>query len=386
MAKGTIRKRSKKKDSWGIQVYIGKNRSTGKREFHTETVVGTRVDAQQRLRTVLTYFKGNVYAPRSDVTVFKFLEQWLQEYGRSRLRPRTIAGYRGYLKRYMPVWLGVKKMVEVRAPDITRMEAEMLEGGGVDGEALSARTVLQMHRILSSAFEYAVKNELVKRNVVKIVMPPKFEGFETNSLDWSGVTRLLGCVDDPRFRALVSLALQTGLRRAELLGLQWRDFDSERMQMSVRRSWVRIQGVGLRVQPTKSGKSRVVALMIESFHAVGELRTADAAADGFVFSDDGERAWDPDTVTKRFKGYARAAGFPRLRFHDLRHTHASLMLSSGVHEKVVSERLGHSSIRVTLDSYSHVFPTVQREAMERFREGWREKLLRVGGAEGASCG
>ena len=386
LAKGTIRKRSKKKNSWEIQVYLGKDRSTGKRYFHTETVAGTKADAQRRLCKILIDFKGDVYSPRSRMTVFEFLERWLEEYGRLRLRPRTLVGYRAYLQRYMPVWLGEKKMVDVRAPDITRMEAEMRDGGGVDGGALSGRTVLQMHRILSSAFEYAVKNELVKRNVVKIVQPPKFDGFEIKSLDWNGVTRLLGCVDDPRFRALVVLALQTGLRRSELLGLRWHDFDLGSMQMSVRRSWVRIKGAGLCVQPTKSRKSRVVGLMIESVDAVGELRTADAVADGFVFSDDGERAWDPDGVTKRFKYYARSAGFPRLRFHDLRHTHASLMLSRGVHEKVVSERLGHSSIIITLDLYSHVLPTMQREAMERFREGWREELPGFVGAEGVSCG
>ena len=387
MATGNIRQRSKRKDSWTIQVFLGQDSETGKRDFHSETIRGTKAEAQRRLRELLAEVERKTFVRPTNVTLEAFLDRWLDEYGESRLRSRTIGGYRSYIARYVPGWLSRKRVVDVRAEDISRFEMNLRRGGGEGGRALSGRTVLQMHRILSSAFTYAVRQGVVGRNVVTAVEPPRIERFEGGALEWDDVGRLLGVIEEGVFRTLVLLALQTGLRRSELLGLQWRDVDFARRQLSVRRARVRVKGVGLRVEGTKSGKSRVVDVPEDSVEAL--LGMGKGEGHGFVFGNEDGVGWDPDWVTRRFKVYVDRAGFLGFRFHDLRHTHASLMLAGGVHLKIVSERLGHSGIGITGDLYSHVLPTVQLDAVERFGVSWRERLAngwqkvgKEGGPEG----
>ena len=264
---------------------------------------------------------------------------------------------------------------EVTSLDIERLESRLLREGGRDGKGLSRRTVLQLHRILSSAFNYGVRMRLVARNAMDLVEAPKPARFEVETLRWEDVERLLDVVDDERFRGLVTLALQTGLRRSELLGLQWGDIDFDSGALSVRRGWVKVDGVGGVLEPPKSGRQRVVELPGESLEMLGSLKgSVGGEAGGFVFGGKGGVPMDPGWVSRRFKRYAKEAGFLEMRFHDLRHTHASLLLSDGVHLKVVSERLGHSGVGITGDLYSHVLPTVQLEAVERFGASWRSRL------------
>ena len=357
-----------------LQIFLGQDSQTGKRKFHNETVRGSRSDAERRLRELLRDLDRGAFVRPSKVTVGDFLERWLEEYGRARLRSRTIQGYRNYLGRYLPEWLGRKRMMDVRAEDVSRFEAVLMRGGARNGGELSGRTVLQMHRILSSAFTYAVRQGVVRGNVVRGVEPPKFKRFEAEALDWDDVGRLLAVIDDYEFRVFVVLALQTGLRRSELLGLQWRDVDVGRRLLAVRRCWIRVTGIGLQVEGTKSGRSRVVDVPEDAVDGLDAMRGEGVGGERFIFERDVGIAWDPDAVTRRFRSYASLAGFGSLRLHDLRHTHASLMLAGGVHLKVVSERLGHSSVGITGDLYSHVLPTVQLEAVERFGESWRERL------------
>ena len=314
--------------------------------------------------------------PRSALTVGELLEKWLTEHGQARLRARTLWGYQGYIDRYLPRWLERKRVTDVRLGDISELEASLLVEGGKGGRKLSGTTVLQFHRILSSAYTYGVRLGIIERNVVQVVEPPKTDRYEEESLDWEGVERLLDMVKGEVFRTLVLVALQTGLRRSELLGLQWRDVNFAGRQLSVRRAWVRVGRKDKRLEATKSGQSRVVDLPEESVEALLAMRAGDEDSGevGFLFRENGSDPLDPDLVTQRFKAIAKKVGLGGIKLHDLRHTHASLMLSGGVHLKLVSERLGRSRVGITADLYSHVLPTVQLEAMERFGGLWRSRL------------
>ena len=181
-------------------------------------------------------------------------------------------------------------------------------------------------------------------------------------------------ITDRLYHTLVLLAIQTGLRRSELLGLRWTDVDLHTGALSVQRALIKLPSGKMVVTPPKAGRGRVVVLPGESVLALRshkELQQADPQENGnFIFCHSNGNPLHPDLMTQTFKRITTKAGVDGLRFHDLRHTHASLMLTQGVHLKIVSERLGHSSIGITGDLYSHVLPTVQQEAVERFGAAW----------------
>ena len=256
------------------------------------------------------------------------------------------------------------------------MESNLLKKGSVGGKPLSSKTVLQAHSVLSSALSGAVETGVLAVNVARSVVRPKAERYEASSLSWADIDVLLGSLGDGPFRTAVIVAMFTGLRRSEIAGLQWKDVDFSGSSISVRRAVVRGRDSRLYVSPTKNGRGRVVALSSECLDELRRHRDRVLSAGGakFVFVGREDGPVDPDNWTKRFSRLSKRAGLEGLRFHDLRHTHASLMLADGVHLKVVSERLGHSSIAITADLYSHVAPTVQREAAERFGAAWRSSV------------
>ena len=372
MARGSIRQRSKsRRDSWTVQVYLGVDPETGKKRYRSEAVRGTRAQAQRRLTELLRQLDTGTLSSPSGLTVGEYLDDWLRDYVRIRVRPRTLEGYRDYVRLHIVPRIGRSSLERLTPRQVQEMEGEMLRAGGRGGQGLSPRTVLQAHRILSNSLKNAVKLGLIGRNVAEAVEPPRTARYEVRTLTWAESLRLLEGVDDPLFRTVFLLAVQTGLRRSELLGLQWRDVDLEARFLSVRRGLIKLASGAVELTEPKSGRGRVVALVDESVQALVSHRERHPGNGGFVFCHSEGRPLDPDLVTRTFRRAVRWAGLERFRFHDLRHTHASLFLSEGIHLKVVSERLGHSSIAITGDIYSHVLPTVQREAVERFGAAWR---------------
>ena len=369
--RGSIRQRSKvRKNSWTVQVYLGVDPATGKKRYRSEAVVGTRAQAQRRLTELLRELDtGGVPGP-SGLTVGEYLAGWLRDISAPAVRPRTLEGYQDHVRAYISPRIGRVPLARLTPNQVQSMESELVRSGGRGGRSLSPRTVCQTHRVLHKALEDAVRMGLVSRNVCRLVDPPRFPRHEVRTLAWGEVIRLLEQVDNPLLRTLFLLAVHTGLRRSELCGLEWGDVDLERGVLSVRRGLV-VQASGPRLREPKSGRGRVVVLTEESAEALAGLRDRRSGNGDFVFCRRDGTPLKPDWVTYAFRRAARRAGFLGLRLHDLRHTHASLMLSEGVHLKVVSERLGHSSVAVTGDIYSHVQPSVQREAVERFGAAWR---------------
>jgi integrase len=371
MARGTIRQHSKR--SFTVQVYLGRDPGTGGKRYHAETVRGSQEDADRRLTEILGEIDMGNPPSSHRPTVAVWLESWLEDHAASRVRPRTLDGYRGSVRRYLIPSIGRVRLDRL-AREVESMESSLCRRGGVGGRPLSARTVLQAHRVLSSALTAAVRLGLVSRNVVSSVEPPRAQRYEASTLDWPGVHRFLSRAPDLMYLTLFLLAVHTGLRRSELVGLQWPDANLDSGALSVRRALVKLSSGDPDVTSPKSDRSRVVNLTDESVAALREYRESWPGRSDFIFCRPDGRLVDPDLVTKVFRRTADRAGFPRLRFHDLRHTHATLMLSESVHPKVVHERLGHSSINVTLDLYSHVMPTVQQDAVRRFGEASRTSL------------
>ena len=230
--------------------------------------------------------------------------------------------------------------------------------------------------MLHAALHHAVKWRLLAVNAADAVDRPRAERREPVALGPDEVTRVIVAADRTRYATLVILAVMTGMRRGELLGLRWRDVDLRGGTLSVCQTgqWLTRQGVVFR--PPKTAKSRrSIALSDDTRRALQahrqqqleeRLALGPAYSDrDLVFATAAGAPVDPSNLSRAWATIVRAAGLQRIRFHDLRHAHATLLLREGVHPKVVSERLGHASMAITLDTYSHVLPGLQQDAAAR---------------------
>lgn len=348
LARGNIRRRSRvRQDSWTVQIYLGRDPETGRKRYHSESVRGSRAAAERRLTELQRSLDTGTLTSTPACTVAEYLHGWLRDYVAPLRRSSTWYSYRGVVERYLLPGLGGIPLNRLTSSRVLELESALLRSGGSRGGGLSARTVGYVHRVLHKALQDAVRSGLLLENVVRQVEPPRPVRYEARSLTWAEVGRLLVETEDSRYRDLFLLAVQTGLRRSELVGLQCRDVDLAGGFLSVRRGIVWASGQGLRSLPPKSGRARVVALPPESRAMLAARLRGGVSGDAPVFAGAGGGWLSPNRLTAVFRQVAWRAGLEGFRFHDLRHTHASLLLAEGVHLKVVSERLGHSAVGIT---------------------------------------
>ncbi|MDA0735350.1 MAG: tyrosine-type recombinase/integrase [Chloroflexi bacterium] len=362
--RGSIEQRSR--GSWRLR-YDGPQVSNRRRKQITETVKGTKKEAERVLRERLAAIENGGYVPKDKETVGEFMDRWLVDYAATNTTLRTQEGYRGNISRYIRPALGSVSLQALAPREIQGMYAAMLDRG------LSARTVLHTHRVLKQALGHAVKWGLLLRNVADGVTPPKPQLRETKMWDAATVNRFLEAARNSRFRDLYHLAVLSGMRRSETCGLKWESVDLTGGKLAVVSTLQRLSGKGLvEGQPKTPRSRRSIALSpatVDLLHGIRgrqieqRLIAGDAWDNiGYVFTQSDGTPVDPESVSKDFRFIVRNEGLPSLTFHGLRHAHATLLLKQGVHPKIVSERLGHSNIAVTMDIYSHVLPGLQEQA------------------------
>ena len=251
------------------------------------------------------------------------------------------------------------------------------------GRGLSARTVVLAHRISREALKHAVKWGLLMRNVCDAVDPPKPQNREMAALDAVGVEKFLAAAASNRYGAVFFLALYTEMRRSELLGLRWTAVDLNAKTVSVVETLQRILGKGMMTLQPKTAKSRrlvnlppAAAALLSGLKIkqqdIRQTLDLEWQESDYVFALPDGRPYSPDKVSLAFAEVIKKSGLPHIRLHDLRHTHATMMMAQGVNPKTVAERLGHASVVITLDTYSHVLPGLQEEAALKFEEGLRK--------------
>ena len=373
--KGGIRKRSHV--SYEICLCTGRN-PTGKYKYLTETVHGTREEAKRRRAALLHQIANGTFITPSKTTLAEYLERWLKEYARANLAPRTAEGYELIVRRHLVPALGRITLTGLKPEHIQRYQSEKLSSGRADGKGgLGSRTVRHHHMTLHTALGHAVKMGLLSRNAADGVSPPRFQRHQWQSLSEFGVSSVLEAARGSQYHCLFYLALFTGLRRSEMLALRWCDVDLLLCRLHVTRSLHQLRGGEVVIRAPKSDRSRrVVSLPPSAAQVLQEHREEQARQiaetgrelreDDLVFNDLEGRPLRPDTVTHAWVKLVRRIGLKGVRLHDTRHTHASLMLKQGVHPKIVQERLGHASIQLTLDTYSHVAPGLQETAAAGF--------------------
>jgi len=370
---GHIRKRGR--ESWTVVLQVGRDPLTGKRRQLWRTVKGTKRDAEALLVRLLHERDTGIDIQPGRITLGQFLERWLDDYASHNVAPRTFERYAGIVRKHLLPALGRIPLSKLRPQHIQAYYSEALRTGRASGRApgLSARTVLHHHRLLREALQHAVRWQVIALNPTVAAEPPRPSRTEMQVLGAEGVQKLLAACKDPDLYSTIFLAIATGLRRGELLALRWSDVDLNGRSIQVTRTLQYISGRSLLFAEPKTDRSRRrVALSEETVTVLSEhrrhqlerrLALGPAYEDnGLVFPDPLGHPLPPYRVSQRFATLVRASGLGPLRFHDLRHTSATLLLRAGVHPKVVSERLGHAGVSITLDIYSHVLPGLQEDA------------------------
>jgi len=368
--KGHIRERGK--GNWYAVLSV-RDPGTGKRKvkFHALPNCKGKREAQQALARIITEIDRGSFIEPNKTTVSEFLQRWL-DHVKTQVQPRTHGGYTEKVAQLGPR-LGSIPLSKLKPEQISAAYSAALAGGRRDGKSggLSPRSVHHMHRVLVQALGQAMRWGAVHRNVAALVDPPKVDRIEMRTLDVDQATTMIELArGEPIFIPML-LGLLCGLRRGEICAVRWRNINLDTGQLSVVNSIEESRG-GMREKLPKNGKGRTVALPPMLITELRKHRLQQAewllrlgvrlTDDHYIcMREDGQTVW-PNSIGRAFRTFLRYHGLPQVRFHDLRHSHASHMLAGNVHPKVVQERLGHSSIAITLDTYSHTIPNMQADA------------------------
>jgi integrase len=332
------------------------------------TVYGrTQAEAREKLDALRAEAAGGAVPAPERATVGEFTDRWLEDCVRPNRAKATHRSYRGTIRNHIAPMLGGVPLRGLSPQHVQALLSEMGRRGA------SPRTRQMTYAVLRAALGQAVRWGLVPRNPCDAVDRPRVPRREARFLDEAGVRALLQAAQGDPLEALLVTAVTTGMRQGELLGLQWGDVNLKEGTISVNRQLLD-HGMGRpELGELKTAKSRrSVALPAIAVSALARHRERLGALphpSTQVFTDSrGGPLRKRNLLRRWFHPLVAEAGLPRMRFHDLRHAHASLLLAAGVHPKVVQERLGHSQVSVTLDTYSHVAPSLQREAAVRIDE------------------
>lgn len=369
--KGHVRERGK--GNW-YAVLSTRDPGTGKRKVQWRSLPGCKGkrEAQQECARILTEMQSAGYIAPDKTTVAQFLERWLAHI-KTQVGTATFRRYCQHARNTIIPALGAVRLSKLRPEQISEFYSKALEGGRQDGEAggLSPRTVAQVHVMLKQALAQAATWRAISHNPAALVKPPKVQRKEMRTLDTDATAKMLDAARGASLFIPVLLGVLCGLRRGEICALRWRSVDLDNGQLAVVTS-VSQDGIE---KETKSGRGRLIALSAMVVIELRRYRTQQAEQllrfgvrltdDHHVFAKvDGAPYW-PGRLTRSFKTFMREHQLPEIRLHDLRHSHATHLLAAGVHPKIAQERLGHSSIAITMDTYSHAMPNMQADAVAR---------------------
>lgn len=369
---------------WAYLVWVGKD-ADGRWIRQNRSGFPTKRDAERALREVLTSIQDRTYVQASNLTLTSYLrEEWLPATGPPRVKYETWDDRRRNLEQYVIPRIGSIKLQDLNAAHLNRLYTELLREGRVRRPGgLSPTSVLRIHAILRKACNDAVRWGLITRNPVGLADPPPLRVVQASRRrsmhTWAPaeLCEFLAATESHELYPMWFFASTTGVRRSELLGQRVPDLDLDAATATVRQTVTPSEDGYRPTDDQKTQRSartvhldrRTVTVMRDHLEAQQKIRRQIGLGwneQQLVFPRADGRWWNPPAITLAFIRAVKRAGVPRIRLQDLRHTHASLLLAAGVNPKVVSERLGHSSVAFTLDTYAHVMPGMQPEAAELF--------------------
>lgn len=357
--------------------------ATGKRIKKTKVVkdITKQSDAQKAFDEFKKELENKSYDNPEKLSVSAYLKNWLNDYASVNVEKTTYQRYVELIENYATPNIGRYELRQIKPTHFVQLYNILLKGGRKDKKpgGLSGSTVLQLHRILAKAFKTACEWQLLTKTPLEYVKPPKKDTPEMQALDEEQATEMLekAMEEGPLwFYTLISLALVGGFRRGELLGMRWADINFEKNLLSVNHSlqYVKNEGKSLKAPKTKKS-NRVVpmpddAMILLKYLKEEQLFRRKRLGNKWQDLDLVFTGWDgrmmcPDNVSHKFTDFMSKTNLPKIRFHDLRHSAASIMIAKNIHSKIVSSRLGHSNISTTMDIYGKVFDSVNREAADK---------------------
>ena len=349
---------------WWVVFYEGRDPTTGRKSYKWVSGWDTKADAEQE-RIRINYEMGlGSYVQPTKLTVADFLQRWLCDYARQSVAPKTFERYEEIIRSRLVPALGAHRLSDLSALQIQGAQTRWLASGR------AAQTVVHYRRVLNVALAHAVKWGLLPRNPSAGVSLPRPEKREIRVPSAEELQRLLAAAEAAGFWLPVVLAVGTGLRMGEILGLRWEDIDLDRGLLVVRQSLEQTRN-GLRFKSPKTHRSRR-PVYLPPF--VSEVLGAQRAERGLLFANaGGEPRWSVQSASRVFAQVADQAGVPDTRFHDLRHYHASTLLRQGANVKLIQERLGHARVQTTMDIYTHTAEDDHRELAERMENFLSER-------------
>jgi integrase len=298
----------------------------------------------------------------------QFLDDWLENTVRRHSRPRTYEAFEVIVRLHLKPELGRLRLEQLTPQMVETLLNRKLEIG------LAPQTVVHIRKVLKMALKKAVTWDLVARNAAALAAAPPMTRSNIHPLDDEQARRFVAAARGARLEALFVLAINTGLRRGELLGVRWSDVDLDRGTLRVAQQLQRIRHRLVFLEPKSKKSHRTLTLPASVVSALRAHRARqleerlragkDWQDSGLVFTSHCGTPFDPRNLTRDFLPILKTAELPRIRFHDLRHTAATLLLMKGVQPLTVSEMLGHSSIVISLTLYGHVLPSMKREAAD----------------------
>lgn len=409
----------RRKGVYTVRVFIGRD-GANKRKYENQTVHGAKKDAQTVLTALLRAKDMGELVRPAKMSFGQHAENWMITVVEGRVRGRTFSDYRGILDRYLLPAFGAVPLGQITPEAIQKLyaglkakrrrpkaEGETVDKGAKKGrtgaflyaetsEKLSSQTARHIHAVLSSALKQAVRWRLILSNPCDLVDLPKVQRDEKAVLGQDDAVTFLSKAKGKEHYEFFALLLATGMRPGEALALRWCDIDLAEGYVSINRA-LSGSGANVRFEEPKTPRSRrrvpLPGSVLELLRAMHDERVS--KADGSVielellFSRDGGRPLDlPNLARRHFRPILKEAGLPQqLRIYDLRHSCATLLLQGGTNPKIVSERLGHASVMLTLDTYSHVLPDMQESAAAKLEEMlFTKKPAVTQGAEKAAAG
>lgn len=373
-----IYKRGKSDKKWSIVINVGTDPKTGKRKQKWYSFTGTKRQAEaERVRLLGLRNTGALVIDPTTATVEEYLQHWLRTYVASNCRPLTHRDYSYQMKHFIISLLGSKRLAKLTQAEVREAYATLLAEGAPGGKPVAANSMMTIHAVFHRALTHAVKWGMIGRNPAEGIDLPRARRRDMTVWSVEDVRRFLNTVEGIQqpYGAFLSLAIMTGMRPSEIIALRWQDADLERGFLQIVQSIQRFNRTTVISEPkTASGRRRValtpmaVALLKrqKASQNADRLRAGPAFQDsGLVFTNALGEPVKIEQARALFKQAIKAAGLPDIRLYDTRHTHASLLLHENVHPKIVSERLGHSNISVTLNVYSHLLPGLQDAAASK---------------------
>ncbi|MFT9849263.1 tyrosine-type recombinase/integrase [Aneurinibacillus sp. REN35] len=353
--KGTV---DKEGSSWFYVVDLGKDEN-GKRKRKKKRGFKTKKEAQQALTKLLHEVNSGTYVEPSGMKYGTYLHEWLEGKKHS-LSVQTFTMYEIYAKAHILPVLGHTQLDKLTPISIQKFVSN------IRSKELADATVERIYSIVNASLNTAVKMQLIPKNVASLIDKPKRNKNQLTIWDVYQVNKFLSTAKESPYYMTFFLAIMTGMRQGEILGLSWKDVDLNKGLLYITQTLAH-NGKSIIVGAKTKTSVRSIALSPSTIDALKEHQNnAGYNPYGLVVCSTTGTPVNPANLRREWLKLIKMSGIPQIRFHDLRHTHASLMLKQGEHIKVVSERLGHSKIQMTLDTYTHIMPNMQKEAASRF--------------------